>query len=145
MTGGRLLVIDDDEAFVEATAIYLGDHGMQVLKTYSGREGVIASSQHVVSLVVVDIHLPDIDGAEVVRQLKQLQPQAPIICISSDDAPDVLRRCEKAGACLFIPKPVDPEDLLDAILRKLHGLERSGLLRGWARLIDLVPRANISR
>ncbi len=119
--GGRILVVDDDRAFVEAVAIYLQDHGFEVLKTYTGREAVSACMRRIVDVaVVVDVHLPDIEGVEVVTQLQRWQPSVSAVLISSDDSTETTRRCRSSPAATFMAKPLIPAQLLETISRAIH-------------------------
>lgn len=116
MVTGRILVVDDDAAFVEALAIYLEDHGFNVTSATSGRQGVIESGRQRIDMVLVDVHLPDMDGLEVVARIRRLQPSVLFVLISSDDSPDTIRKCSAPRGCVFMAKPLSPKKLLDRIL-----------------------------
>jgi DNA-binding response OmpR family regulator len=122
MARGRVIIVDDDESFLEALAIFLGDHGFGVVKAQSGREAIAASARHVIDLAILDIHLPDVDGTEVAREIRRRQPETSVILISSDDSPETARKCRAASAEAFLPKPLVPEDLL-AVVQSLRRLE----------------------
>jgi CheY-like chemotaxis protein len=116
MATGRILVVDDDAAFVEALAIYLEDQGINVTSATSGRQGVIESERQHIDMVLVDVHLPDMDGLEVVARIRRLQPSISFVLISSDDSPDTIRKCSASRRCVFMAKPLSPKKLLDRIL-----------------------------
>ena len=117
MSGGSILIVDDDEAFVEAVTIYLEEYGYRIRKAHSGRQAVMEALRNPVSLAVVDVHLPDADGTDLAAWLRRYQPSTAVILISSDDSPETQRRCAKVRPYLFMSKPLIPETLLDTVLR----------------------------
>jgi DNA-binding response OmpR family regulator len=115
MGGGRIIIVDDERSFVDAVAIFLEDHGFNVTKAYTAREGIKACRRHRIDLAVVDVHLPDLEGTEVARALRKWHPSAPVLFISSDDSPETVAKCLAANVHMFMVKPLMPKELLDTI------------------------------
>ncbi|MDQ0865173.1 response regulator [Arthrobacter globiformis] len=115
MTG--VLVVDDDQHLLKALRITLQAHGYAVETAADGEAALIAASRNPPGIVVLDLGLPDMDGAAVLRELRRWST-APVLVLSarhgSSDKVDAL----DAGADDYITKPFGLEELL-ARLRAL--------------------------
>lgn len=115
----RILVVDDHEGNRYATARMLKAAGYHVLEASTGGQGLELAPH--ASAIVLDVHLPDIDGFEVCRTLRQVASSAklPIIHMSSVYVTLEHRtRGEEAGADVYLVQPVEP-DLLVKLLDNL--------------------------
>jgi two-component system, OmpR family, KDP operon response regulator KdpE len=112
-----VLVVDDDQHLLKALRITLQAHGYTVETAADGEEALLAASRNPPQLVVLDLGLPDMDGAAVLRELRRWSA-APVLVLSarhgSSDKVDAL----DAGADDYITKPFGLEELL-ARLRAL--------------------------
>jgi two-component system KDP operon response regulator KdpE len=110
-------VVDDDQHLLKALRITLQAHGYTVETAADGEEALLAAARHPPQLVVLDLGLPDMDGAAVLRELRRWST-APVLVLSarhgSSDKVDAL----DAGADDYITKPFGLEELL-ARLRAL--------------------------
>jgi two-component system, LuxR family, response regulator FixJ len=118
MTANTLLVqvIDDDLAICDALAELLGSVELAV-KTYPSALAFLEQlSPDLAGCVVTDIHMPEMSGLELLRQLKVLNPKLPVIVMSGGGG-GLARRAEvlKGGAVAFIEKPFDDDVLLAAV------------------------------
>src|SRR5437764_14308273 len=108
-----ILCVDDNEQSLSLRKFMLETRGYRVLVASSGREAIDAFQQAgAVDLVLADLLMPEMDGAEVIRVLKELTPETPMILISGK-----VKMYEK-GTCadLFLPKGTYPAvELLDKI------------------------------
>jgi len=115
-----LLYIEDNPANVEVVARYLGgrDH-TRLLTATSGSEGMDVAAEHRPDIVLLDLHLPDISGDQVLGRLAT-EPETdgiPVAVLSADASPRVIRRLLAAGAFAYLTKPLDLGrlgDLLDS-------------------------------
>ncbi len=80
-----ILCIDDDDGMLGYQRALLERCGFAVLTAASARQGVIIASASGVAAVIVDYHMPDMNGHEVATEIKRLRPQIPIVMVSSDD------------------------------------------------------------
>lgn len=80
----RVLVIDDEETVREAIADILELEGIDVFLAENGAEGValFQQEQSAVQLIILDVHMPGLSGAETLRQLRQINPNVPILLSS---------------------------------------------------------------
>jgi two-component system, OmpR family, KDP operon response regulator KdpE len=112
-----VLVVDDDQHLLKALRITLQAHGYAVETAADGEAALIAASRNPPGIVVLDLGLPDMDGAAVLRELRRWST-APVLVLSarhgSSDKVDAL----DAGADDYITKPFGLEELL-ARLRAL--------------------------
>ena len=77
-----VLCIDDDPAILECEQRFLETFGFRVLTASSGPEGLDLASIHPVDVVIVDYHMPEMNGPEVAIEIKRLRPRAPVIMLS---------------------------------------------------------------
>ena len=115
MTGKRILVVDDDRAFVEAVALFLEDHGFRATTAVCGRDGLEALRRGGIDLAVIDVHMPDINGLDVAKQTAALAEPIPVIFISGDETQEAPARSCQAEVQAFLTKPLSPDELLCAI------------------------------
>jgi len=111
----RVLAIDDEPSMTEWLKILLEHAGFEVRTALIGTRGEELFRTWRPDAVVTDMMLPDIDGIELVRKFKQLDPEAEVIVITGQG--NIPRSVEavKAGAFDFLEKPIDAERLLDKL------------------------------
>ncbi|MEH0023021.1 MAG: response regulator [Desulfobacter sp.] len=123
----KLLFIDDEQTFLKYLAKRLVLDGFTVKTTFSGEEGVEAASKEEFDVAVVDLQMPGIDGIEVQKRLKDLQPFLPCIVLTGHGSVENALESGKYNAFKFLSKPVDMETLIDTIkAAHAHRLEREG-------------------
>ncbi|HEX4082761.1 MAG TPA: response regulator transcription factor [Acidimicrobiales bacterium] len=116
----RILLVDDDQALLRALRIGLSARGYDVVVAHSGEEGVTQVSLAGPDVVVLDLGLPDIDGIEVCRRVRQWSA-VPIIVLSAAGTEDRKVAALDAGADDYVTKPFGMAELearLRAALRR---------------------------
>ena len=115
-----VLVVDDDRKIVALVRTYLEREGYPVLAAYDGREALAKVRDHDPRLIVLDLMLPELDGLDVTRIVRQ-DSDVPILMLSARSAvADRIRGLER-GADDYLPKPFSPAELVvrvKAILRR---------------------------
>ena len=111
----KLLFIDDEQTFLKYLAKRMMLEGFEVKTTFSGEEGVSAAAAEFFDVAVVDLQMPGIDGIEVQRQLKDLQPDLPCIVLSGHGSVENVLESGKYNAFKFLSKPVDMDTLIETI------------------------------
>jgi two-component system, OmpR family, KDP operon response regulator KdpE len=106
----RILLVDDDQALLRAVRIGLGARGYDVVVAHSGDEGVTQVSLANPDVVVLDLGLPDIDGIEVCRRVRQWST-VPIIVLSAAGTEDRKVAALDAGADDYVTKPFGMAEL----------------------------------
>lgn len=104
-----VLVIDDSDAMVEVLTDLLAHFDCNVLSALSARDGLAAYEQNQdnVALVILDMNMPHMDGAEALAKLRQLNPHVPVIVSSSVPEAEARRRCREQGQEIwrYLAKP----------------------------------------
>ena len=116
----KILVVDDEPDVLKILLLRLKITGYEVIGAKDGREALDLAHQIIPDLVVLDYHLPDMNGDVVARTLKEDKnlKHIPIILISATVAP-IAQRGKECGANWCISKPFEPKELLDAVKKML--------------------------
>jgi two-component system NtrC family response regulator len=127
----KLLFVDDEQTFLKYLAKRLTLDGFVVKTTFSGEEGVEAASKENFDVAVVDLQMPGIDGIEVQKRLKDLQPDLPCIVLTGHGSVENALESGKYNAFKFLSKPVDMDTLIDTIKAAYESrVEKSKLSSG---------------
>ena len=111
-TGAIILVIDDEAAIRESLEVLLTLEGYTVKMAVDGEQGLRTLEQESFDLVLLDLALPGQSGMELLPQIKERQPELPVIMITAYGTVDNVVEAVRAGAENFVQKPWDNEKLL---------------------------------
>ena len=115
----KILIIDDEETTVNLISMVLERKGFEVIKAVGAEEGLRRAYRHQPDLVLLDIMMPEMDGWEVCKRLRDMS-DVPIIFLSArDEVRDVVRGLEM-GADDYVPKPFDNDELVARIRAHLR-------------------------
>ncbi|HHM4698748.1 two-component system response regulator RssB [Pseudomonas aeruginosa] len=135
-----LLIIDDDEVVRESLAAYLEDSNFKVLQALNGLQGLQIFESEQPDLVICDLRMPQIDGLELIRRIRQTASETPIIVLSGagvmSDAVEAL--C--LGAADYLIKPLEDLAVLEHSVRR--ALDRAYLRVENQRYRDKLEAAN---
>ena len=112
MTQATVIIVDDDHAFVDAVSLFLQKRGYRTRIGYNGCEGRGLLSAEDAAVAIIDVHMPDLGGLELVESLQNCAHRPAVILISADDSLETERRCSLSGAAQFLVKPIAPAELL---------------------------------
>lgn len=121
-----LLTIDEDPSIRMGFRTYLESNGYTVLEAESGRQGLEVWRDNSVDLILVDLHMADMDGFAVLAEVRRQEPDLPVVVVSGDRIIDVAKAL-RLGATDYLLKPVEDMSILLHAIEK--GLERSCLLK----------------
>ena len=110
-SGPRVLVVDDEPAIRRFLHASLSAHGYSVFEAVNGQEGLAAVTAHRPDLVILDLGLPDMDGIEVTRRLREWTP-VPIIVVTVQEQESAKIAALDAGADDYVTKPFGMGELL---------------------------------
>ncbi len=116
----RILLIDDEEGMCRMMKAVLLDSGYAVKSYTRSVEAVEAFQAGLFDLVVTDIKMPEMDGLEVLRRLKEKDPSLPVIVISAFATLDTSIQALRSGAHDMVTKPFEPDELLYRVKNALH-------------------------
>lgn len=111
----RLLLVDDEEEFLMATSQALRRRGFEVTVAPNGVTALEKISREIFDIVVLDVKMPDIDGIEVFSQIREQQPDLPVILLTGHPSTSDAFHTSKKGIADYISKPVDMDELAGII------------------------------
>ena len=117
-----VLVIDDEPGVARMIKLMLDDVGYRVVLASGGRGAIENLTRESVDLVITDILMPEIEGIELIRHIKEAHPTVRVIAISGGGQsrnPDFLRFAQRLGADATLPKPFRREELLAVVAKIL--------------------------
>ncbi|NJP32233.1 response regulator transcription factor [Micromonospora thermarum] len=120
-TEARLLVVEDDPNILELLSASLRFAGFDVATATSGSAALNAAKDHRPDLVVLDVMLPDLDGFEVIRMMREGGTRTPVVFLTARDATDDKIRGLTLGGDDYVTKPFSLEELtarIRAVLRR---------------------------
>ena len=122
----RILVVDDEEIVIRSCLRILGDSDHEVESAQDGLEALKKIDENQYDVLILDIMMPKIDGLEVLQRVKESHPDMDVIMITGLSQIDTAVKAMKLGACDYLPKPFDPDELKLVVQR---ALERRRLLQ----------------
>jgi two-component system, NtrC family, response regulator AtoC len=111
MAQKRILIVDDEKLVRWALTQKCAEFGFQSLEASSGEEALQALQKESVDAVLLDVHLPDLSGIQVLEKLKQAGETPSVIMITADPQLDEVKAALRLGAYDFVSKPVNFEEL----------------------------------
>ncbi len=116
-TGDLLLFVDDEPAIIEIATIFLQSANYQVLTASNGVEAIALYAQHQqkISLVILDMMMPAMDGSTTIRNLQKIDPLVKIIAVSGLSTNEKVAQAAGESVKAFITKPYTVMDLLNTI------------------------------
>ncbi|MBI4401804.1 MAG: response regulator [Nitrospirae bacterium] len=114
-----ILVVDDERMICELLGAVLGAHGHQVLTAEDGVEAVTLFRQHRPRLTLLDLRLPKMDGIAVLKQIRMVDPQAPVMILTGAGTDALEKQARALGVTDFLTKGLSMEALVEAVNRAM--------------------------
>jgi len=118
--GPTILVVEDAAGTRELLSAVLRHAGYTVVVAPTGELGVQFAAKHQPAVVLLDVHLPDIDGFTVARRIRE-GCGAHVLMLTGDDDEQTALRAASAGAERFLTKPISPKEIVAAVETALTG------------------------
>jgi len=118
-----ILVADDDQEVIESVKIALEGEEYEVISAGNGSEALSKFKENDVDIVVSDIKMPEMDGLELLKNVKELSPSTKVIMMTAYASVDTAVEAMKEGANDYIRKPMDAEDIKTTIMGSIENLE----------------------
>jgi two-component system KDP operon response regulator KdpE len=134
-----ILIIDDEVQIRRLLEITLSSNGYKISEAATGKDGLIAAATHQPSLIILDLGLPDIDGIEILKKLREWYLK-PIIILSVRNLEDDIIHALDNGANDYLTKPFRTGELLARIrvaIRQIHDITDKPILEFGSLSIDL--------
>lgn len=110
-----LLLVDDEEGYVQVLSKRLGKRNIRVTSALSGSEGIQRLRSEDFDVAVLDLKMEDMDGIEVLRVFKRMVPGMPVIMLTGHGSEKAAREGLELGAFDYLTKPCDLEELVGKI------------------------------
>ena len=121
-----ILIVDDDEGICKTLSLILSKKGYETETAGTGREGIEKAQERFFNLALIDIKLPDMEGVELLRPLKEMHPDMAVIMITGYASVETAIQALKDGAWAYIPKPLNMDEVLATVR---EALEKQSLIQ----------------
>ena len=138
----RVLLVEDDHAMAQSIEMVLKAEGMVVDATDLGEDGLEIGKLYDYDIIVLDLMLPDMDGMEVLRRLRQARVKTPVIILSGNNEPEDKVKGLGNGADDYLTKPFNKHEFvarIHAIVRRSKGHSES-IIRTGRLAVNLCAR-----
>jgi len=115
----RVLVIDDELEPVDLLSAVLSDSGYEVVSALNGGDGLRLVEIERPDVVLLDLQMPGVAGFDVLRRVRTVRPDLPVIIVSGQADLNVARATLNEGAVDYVSKPFEPEDVVRAVAAAL--------------------------
>ena len=108
----HLLIVDDEQRFADMLAKRLRLRGCHCEVCYNGQQALDLVTRKDFFLILLDLHLPDIYGVEVLKRIKEISEMPPVIILTGHGTEEDRRACMQQGAYAFMHKPLGIDELM---------------------------------
>lgn len=115
----KVLLVDDEEDFLEVLAERMESRGIEVSTATSAAEAIRMAEKESFDAIIVDLMMPEMDGLEALKLLKEKKPESQVILLTGHATLDKGIKAMKLGAVDFMEKPADLSQLTEKI-KKAH-------------------------
>lgn len=129
----RVLLIEDDRATAQSIELMLKSEGFNIYVTDLGEEGVDLGKVYEYDIILLDLTLPDMNGFDVLRQLRNSRVETPVLILSGNSDIDTKVRGLGVGADDYVTKPFHKDELvarINAVVRRSKGHSQSTITTG---------------
>ncbi|MCD6379106.1 sigma-54-dependent Fis family transcriptional regulator [bacterium] len=127
----RVLIVDDEESIRSVLVRLLAFEKFSTLTATDGKSAIEAVSNDMIDIVLLDVKMPGMDGIEVLKRIKRMDPALPVVIVSGHGTIETAVEATKLGAFDFIEKPIDMDRVL---LTVRNGIKQGSLTRQNIRL-----------
>jgi DNA-binding NtrC family response regulator len=128
MSGSRVLLVDDEQEFLETLAMRLESRGLKISVAESGETALEKAQQESFDAILLDLAMPGMDGMETLKRLREASPDSQVVLLTGQATVTRATEAMRLGALDLLEKPVDigvlVERIEEAATRKLRLTER---------------------
>jgi DNA-binding NtrC family response regulator len=111
----RVLIVDDEREFTEILSERLTMRGYDTTMCFGGKEALEKISGYNFDIVILDVSMPDVDGIDVLREIKKIKPLTEVIMLTGQATVETAIEGMKLGAHDYLIKPCETDDLITKI------------------------------
>ncbi len=115
MSGGRILLVDDEREFVEILALRLETRGFRVTAAETGEVALEKARESPFDAILLDLAMPGMDGIETLKGLRELNPDSQVVLVTGTATVGKATEAMRHGALDLLEKPVDIDVLVERI------------------------------
>lgn len=117
-----ILIVDDQPNFRFSLSVALKREGHEIFEANDGRQAVKLLEQSARDIVITDLKMPGMDGLSLLREVKKISPSTEVVVMTAFGSVDTAVEAMRYGACDYITKPFQPEELVIVVNRTLDRL-----------------------
>lgn len=121
----RLLLVDDEKGFVEVLSKRLAKRNIQAFQAFSGTEGIRLLRRSDFDVAVLDLKLEDMDGIEILKIFKKMDPHMPVIMLTGHGSKKASIEGMRYGAFDYLTKPHELAELVEKINEAVRNRENA--------------------
>ena len=114
-----ILIVDDERVFCDLLKTMLGSHGHEVFTAYNGREALDLFSQHRPQFTLLDLRMPEMNGIEVLRQIRTIDARAAVMILTAWGSDDLEKQARQLGVTDFLSKTLALDTVIASMERFL--------------------------
>jgi len=115
----KILIVDDERVFCDLLKTVLGSHGHQVFTAYNGREALDSFSQHRPQFTLLDLRMPEMNGIEVLRQIRTIDASAAVMILTAWGSDALEKQARQLGVTDFLSKTLALDNIITSMERFL--------------------------
>lgn len=123
MTNGKILWVDDEIELLRAHIIFLEKKDYEVITVSNGTDAIEQCQQQTFDLILLDEMMPGITGLETLQQIKDIQPQTPVVMVTKSEEENIMDQAIGQKIADYLIKPVNPSQILLALKKHIHRRE----------------------
>jgi len=116
-----VLMIDDEESMRYMTGLVLTDEGFNFVSAAGGEEALVMMEQDLPDIVLLDLQMPDLDGAATLKRIRERHGDIPVIVVTGYPDSDLMSKALEDGPFMLLAKPIDPKQLVVGIETAMIG------------------------
>jgi DNA-binding NtrC family response regulator len=136
MASGKILIVDDDRNLLEVLKVRVESAGYDVTTAAKEEDALEAAEGEVFDLSIVDLHLQRRNGISLMKDLRALLPNMPVIILTAQATTESAAQAMRQGACGYLAKPFNSGDLFSHIEQALTNSRSSSEVRRLGGLLE---------
>ena len=123
MSNGFILWADDEIELLKAHILFLQKKGYEVTTVSNGADAIEECKQRTFDLIMLDEMMPGLTGLETLQQVKDIQPQTPVVMVTKSEEEDIMDQAIGSKIADYLIKPVNPSQILLTLKKNIHRKE----------------------
>ncbi len=124
MENKKIIIIDDDEGVGQYLCYILGEplkkDGYEVIYERSSKNAIEYIKNNYIALVITDMQMPEVDGLDIIREVKNIDRNIPVVVISGNGTVNNTVKALKMGACNYLTKPCKKDEIMSTVRKSLR-------------------------